>query len=140
MPSNHSRTSPALSRAARVSPHAPSAASATPSGANSTSDVSLKRIAETYQRCCECQPLPLFDCSSGDEFVEGFSQRDDELICAVIAVTSRFLEEGSQICDVEDATQKSFRLAMQRVVNGRVELSTLQTFCILALLDFDGKT
>ncbi|KAH7367587.1 hypothetical protein B0T11DRAFT_336937 [Plectosphaerella cucumerina] len=27
---------------------------------------------------------------------------------------------------------------MQRVVNGRVELSTLQTFCILALLDFDA--
>lgn len=138
-PSNNATTIPRRPRWDHSSAPLPSTVSSAPSDETLTTDVSLKQIAETYRRCCECQPMPLFDCSS-DTFVETFSERDDEIICAVIALTSRFLHDAPRVCDADDATQKAFRLAMQRVANGRVEMSTLQTFCILSLLDFDCKT
>ncbi|KAG7149738.1 hypothetical protein HYQ46_001352 [Verticillium longisporum] len=104
-------------------------------------DLSLKQIAETYQRYCDCRPLALF-ASKGNSFIDTFIERDDEIICAVIAMAARFLDDGGlksgNICNVEDTTEKAFQLAIQRVMKGAVEVSTLQTFCLLALLDLDA--
>ena len=100
----------------------------------------MQSIAETYLSCCECQPLPLFEPTS---FVQSFPNREPEVIYSVVAIVSRF-GPASQFADENffDHTVnagKAYNLTMQRVVDGTVELSTLQALCLLVLYYFDGQ-
>ncbi|VUC21471.1 unnamed protein product [Clonostachys rosea] len=104
---------------------------------------SAEVIAELYLMYCDCQPLPLFD---RQDFVSTFANRDKQVVCAVIALVARFsdrvkttpLPTASQRQVYADAAHRS---VMAQIASGRVELSTLQTLCLLTLNGFqNGET
>ncbi|KAH8596170.1 hypothetical protein B0O99DRAFT_124949 [Bisporella sp. PMI_857] len=91
--------------------------------------------AESYLLFCDSQPFPVFHRQS---FLQTIHQRDPELQFAILALTSRFME-GSEATN--DYFECSRSMVMQRVCDGRVELSTIQSLCLLSLVDFtNGNT
>jgi hypothetical protein len=91
---------------------------------------------EIYLQYCDCQPLPLFHRGS---FLSTLHHRDPELLFAILALTSRFSSHPMSGCSVGDYIEASRDVAMQRVYEGKVELSTLQSLSLLALVDFTSK-
>ncbi|KAF2138878.1 uncharacterized protein K452DRAFT_85780 [Aplosporella prunicola CBS 121167] len=99
-------------------------------------------VAESYLTYCNCQPLPLFD---QGHFLSSLSGRDPELLFSVLALAGRFSDEpifqrnrDSVINGFADTARD---VVMRRVSQGPVELSTLQSLCILSLVDFsNGNT
>lgn len=92
---------------------------------------------QLFQTYCNFQPLPLFNCRYFPTSGEG---RDEELLLAMQALGLRF--SGNGIADPETRRQikewaeSSRRMVMTRVTEGSVELSTLQTLCILTFIDY----
>ena len=119
------------SSVARTSLHTPSAISSTPR------DV-LVMVAEIYIRYCDSQPLPLFEPAT---FADTFPDRDPQLICAVVALASRFCTEAQMRSLEHHGHAPSYHTAYLSVLDlmasDRIELSTLQTMCIIVLLDWD---
>ncbi|KAL2815223.1 hypothetical protein BDW59DRAFT_166896 [Aspergillus cavernicola] len=107
--------------------------SATPSIPSSSLAQNAQQLFLTY---CNFQPLPLFRHGS---FSATSENRDPELLLAMQALGLRF--SGAGIADavidrqIKDWSESSRRMAMTRVIEGSVELSTLQAFCILTLID-----
>ncbi|KKK18461.1 hypothetical protein P175DRAFT_0428866 [Aspergillus ochraceoroseus IBT 24754] len=96
----------------------------------------LSTVAQLFLTCCNYQPLPLFH---PEGFLQSLGGRDPELILAVHAVGLRFgrSPDGSDLRPyIEECARKSRALVMARVGRGVVELSTLQTLCLLAMFDF----
>ncbi|OJI98760.1 hypothetical protein ASPVEDRAFT_50386 [Aspergillus versicolor CBS 583.65] len=96
----------------------------------------LSTVAHLFLTCCNYQPLPLFH---PDGFVETLAGRDPELILAIHAVGLRFgrSPDGSDLRPyIADCARRARTLVMERVGRGPLELSTLQTLCLLALFDF----
>ncbi|KAL3459429.1 hypothetical protein BJX64DRAFT_301280 [Aspergillus heterothallicus] len=96
----------------------------------------LSTVAHLFLNCCNYQPLPLF---YPDGFVESLEGRDPELILAIHAVSLRFgrSPDGSDLRPyIGDCARRARALVMERVGRGPVELSTLQTLCLLAMFDF----
>lgn len=102
----------------------------------------LTSIAETYWTFCESQPLPLF-CGNETSFVASFQSREISVIHSVMATVNRFRldKEYSQRSAelVAESTSVAYRLVLDRIASCNVELSTLQTMCLVVLLDIDGK-
>lgn len=99
-------------------------------------------IAELYLLYCDCQPLPLFHRAT---FLASLGQRDPEIIYAVLALTIRFCPP-SFFQDTDDVSnlimtyaESARTLVIKRVLEGPVELSTLQCLCLLSLVDFTSK-
>lgn len=65
--------------------------------------------------------------------------REPELLFALLAMAGRFLEHPMSRISADDYLEKSRRLVMGRICEGRVELSTLQTLCLLSMVDFTSK-
>ncbi|KAL4786420.1 hypothetical protein BJX76DRAFT_118153 [Aspergillus varians] len=92
------------------------------------------RLFHTY---CNFQPLPLFHHKS---FFANSENRNPELLLAMQALGLRF--SGNGIADpeinklIKDWTEDSRRMVMTRVTEGSLELSTLQSLCILTLIDY----
>jgi hypothetical protein len=68
--------------------------------------------------------------------------RDPELVLAFKALSLRFppgtlTEQRAE--ELSKASQEANELVMQRVALGKIELSTLQTLCILTMVDFAGQ-
>jgi hypothetical protein len=90
---------------------------------------------QLFHTYCNFQPLPLFHHRS----FSASENRDQELILAMRALGLRF--RGNGIADpgidrqIRDWTEQSRRMVMARVTEGSMELSTLQTLCILTLID-----
>jgi hypothetical protein len=64
------------------------------------------------------------------------------LLFAILALASRFSDSAiraSQIELVDGYVEASRTIISKRVFDGDVELSTIQSLCILALVDFTGK-
>ncbi|KAL2816977.1 hypothetical protein BJX63DRAFT_132573 [Aspergillus granulosus] len=86
---------------------------------------------------CNFQPLTLFRHATFPATIEN---RDPELLLAMQALGLRF--SGVGILEPEIKRQimnwreESRRLVMSRVTEGSIELSTLQTLCILILIDY----
>lgn len=98
-------------------------------------------IAELYLLYCECQPLPLFHRAT---FVRTLGGRDPEIIYAVLALSIRFSEElyanDDELVEMVNSYAEVARgLVTKRVWEGPVELSTLQSLCLLSLVDFTSK-
>lgn len=106
-----------------------------------TSLPNLTVIGQLYLKYCDCQPLPLFDPSN---FIESLDSRDSEVILCIQALALRFSKLESTINsqavlqNATDNTKRSRSLVMNRIAEGRVELSTLQSLCLLSLLDLAG--
>lgn len=89
---------------------------------------------------CNCQPLPLFH---HDNFLASLTHRDAELMDGLQALALRFTEGGVADPDIEEKirqkTASCRNRVMTRVAAGTVELSTLQTLCILTMIEFTGE-
>lgn len=94
--------------------------------------------AELYLLYCDCQPLPLFD---RDSFISTLESRDTEVLLSMLALTSRFSEDAqTQATEVVTGHVEAARtLVMQRLSDGPIELSTLQSLCLLSLIDFTSN-
>lgn len=85
---------------------------------------------------CHNQPLALF---SKATFPESLGSRDRELQLAIKALGLRFPPASitpQRRETLDSAVRESRKLAMNRVIDGNVDLSTLQTLCVLSVIDF----
>ncbi|KAF9890882.1 hypothetical protein FE257_005458 [Aspergillus nanangensis] len=100
-------------------------------------------IAQLYLLYCDSQPLPLF---YRDDFLSSLGSRDPELVYAILALSIRFAEDQYQdinelMVRINGYTEVARSLVMKRVSEGPVELSTLQSLCLLSIIDFtNGNT
>ncbi|PYH80834.1 C6 transcription factor [Aspergillus uvarum CBS 121591] len=100
-------------------------------------------IADLYLQYCDSQPLPLFH---RDSFLRSLPTRDPEIIYAILALSVRFSDDEASSPDelpslINGYTEVARGLVMKRVSEGPVELSTLQSLCLLSLVDFtNGNT
>jgi hypothetical protein len=97
-------------------------------------------IAELYLLYCDCQPLPLFE---RDSFMASLETRDPEVLLSLLALASRFSDDpriqASLTNNVKGYTDAAKALVNRRVTEGPVEISTLQTLCLLSLLHFTSN-
>lgn len=98
-------------------------------------------IAKLYLLYCDSQPLPLF-CRA--DFLDTLGSRDPETIYAMLALGIRFSESSfgnaDELVNISNRHAETARgLVAKRVWEGPVELSTLQSLCILSLVDFTSK-
>lgn len=87
---------------------------------------------------CHRQPLQLFE---EDNFLDSLDTRDHELVLALQSLCLRFAVGTNQNENAEKArsmADMSYRLVMERIAQGEVQLSTLQTLCVLSMVDFTG--
>lgn len=93
--------------------------------------------AELYLLYCDCQPLPLFD---RDSFINTLENRDPEVLLCLLALTSRFSDDvsiRSNLFEVVKGYIKAARaLVIRRLSDGPIELSTLQSLCLMSLVEF----
>ncbi|CZR51346.1 related to C6 transcription factor [Phialocephala subalpina] len=94
--------------------------------------------AKTYLQYCDCQPLPLFHCGT---FMQTLQDRDPEVLFSILALALRFRDNESLASNVSGHFEAARSRVSKRLSDGNVELSTIQTLCLLTLVDFaDGKT
>ncbi|GKT40589.1 uncharacterized protein ColSpa_00770 [Colletotrichum spaethianum] len=104
-------------------------------------EAQLMELGRRYLLWFHGQPITLFD---EDTFLQSLPSRDPELILALQALVLRFppgslTDSGKQ--QLGDKARTSRRMVMGRVTEGRVELSTLQSLCLLNMFDFaSGNT
>lgn len=95
--------------------------------------------AEKYLLYCDCQPLALFH---RDSFVQTIGDRDPEVLFAILALTVRFSEDSPFYGDYVEFTngyvEAARTIIMKSVVEGSVELSSVQALCLLSLVDFSS--
>ncbi|KAF4968997.1 hypothetical protein FSARC_3651 [Fusarium sarcochroum] len=112
-------------------------ATTSPRASTIPNEQSLEVIGHAYLRYCECQPLPLFDHST---FIGSLSTRDPELVYAVTAAVCWACPNECELGEKADYVELAHTLAMARVTKGNVELSTIQTLCLLSFSYFnDGQ-
>ena len=104
------------------------------------SDPSLQQAGYLYLTWCHNQPISLF---KEDNLLQSLRSRDHELRLAIQAISLRF-PIGSLTSrkreKLNTMAKTSRRLVMERIVDSQVDLSTLQTLCLLSLIDFTGKS
>lgn len=96
--------------------------------------------AELYLLYCDCQPLPLFD---RDSFINTLETRDPEVLLSMLALTSRFSNDvntRSNLFEIVKGYIEAARgLVIRRLSDGPIELSTLQSLCLMSLVEFTSK-
>ena len=94
-------------------------------------------IAKTYLLYCDCQPLPVF---CRNRFVETINERDPEVIFSILALAIRFSDDDifrdNQSELITGYVEAAQSIISARIFGGRIELSTLQSLCLLSLVDF----
>lgn len=126
-------------RSCLPSPYCGHASELTPRNSEPSSSAINATAAQLFITYCNYQPLPLFN---EDGFVERINGRDRELLLAIQAVSLRFRRrngDGETTIDTRECARKSRSLVMDRVGESKIELSTLQSLCLLAMFDFTGK-
>ncbi|OAA73463.1 hypothetical protein ISF_00364 [Cordyceps fumosorosea ARSEF 2679] len=97
-------------------------------------------MGRLYLAWCHGQPIALFD---PETFLDSLTFRDLELILALQALSLRYPPSTltPQKREKLDSMERESRSAvMNRIASSAVELSTLQTLCILSMVEFaDGK-
>lgn len=100
----------------------------------------ILHVADLYLLYCDSQPLPLF-CREG--FLASLQARETEVLFAILALASRFsfsYQNGEESTDLVNGYAEVARgLVMKRVSDGPVELSTLQSLCLLSLVDLTSQ-
>lgn len=98
--------------------------------------------AELFMTYCDCQPLPLF---VRETFVSTLTIRtkEPEILFALLAVTVRFSTAAYFRDNLQDwikgYAETARSLIMKRISEGPVEMSTLQSLCLLTLVDYTSK-
>ncbi|KAJ5717817.1 transcriptional regulator family: Fungal Specific TF [Penicillium malachiteum] len=91
---------------------------------------------EKFFTFCHAQPLRLFS----QTVSENVDKRDLELVLAMEALGIRFRLDGleGRLFDLEirSRVEKAGQMVMARIADGNVELSTIQTMCLLSMLEF----
>lgn len=112
-------------------------------------------VAGHYLKYCEGQPLYLFH---RETFVTSLRFRPDELLLAILAVTLRFKDANEGPATTQSGgdgstaeaerynakgsltlAAKAHALVMAKIGTRAIELSTLQTLCLLAFVHFHGE-
>ncbi|CAG8978494.1 hypothetical protein HYALB_00005069 [Hymenoscyphus albidus] len=95
----------------------------------------IQTIAEAYLTYCDCQPLPLFHRST---FLQTLKERGPEVLFSVLALASRFtpLFTNEPVTEYVEAARA---IISKKVFDGAVALSTIQSLCLLSLVDFTGR-
>jgi len=74
--------------------------------------------------------------------MQKLKQREPEVLFSILALVLRFNEDGpfndGQTRVVKDYVEAARQIITKRVMDGTVELSTIQSLCLLALIDFTG--
>lgn len=98
-------------------------------------------IAQIYLIYCDCQPLPLFHRQT---FLNTLNQRDPDVVYAVLALALRFLPQplkddlGDISRTAASYTEAARERVTSRVLGGPVEISTIQSLCLLSLIEFSS--
>ena len=98
----------------------------------------LRDLGLLYLTWCHNQPLTLFD---KDTFVESLPKRNRELILVLQALAFRFPpgsitpQYNEQLSSMAETARK---IVMNRITDRQVDLPTLQTLCLLSVVDFAG--
>lgn len=71
--------------------------------------------------------------------MQNLNSREPELLFALLALAGRFFDAPMRRSSADDFLEKSRRMVMGRVCEGNVELSTLQTLCLLSMVDFTSR-
>lgn len=85
-----------------------------------------------YFKYCHRQPIWCFE---RDE-VSDYASIPEELACSILALTCRFHEKRNQLQLYRESAKT---LIMLRIANGTVELTTIESLCLLAYSAFTGK-
>ncbi|KAJ5084915.1 transcriptional regulator family: Fungal Specific TF [Penicillium alfredii] len=97
------------------------------------SSPAIARGIDLYFENCHRQPIWCFD---RDELRDQ-SCLSEELVCSILALTSRFSREQDQFQHYGDSARS---LIMLRMANGTVELETIESLCLLSYSSFiDGN-
>ncbi|KAK7402680.1 hypothetical protein QQX98_011543 [Neonectria punicea] len=103
-------------------------------------DQALLEAGQLYLTWCHNQPIALF---KEEDFASTLNDRDREVVLAIKSLSLRFppgtlsTQKKEQLNVMAKAAR---RLVMDRVADGHVRLSTLQTLCLLSQIDFvDGN-
>lgn len=100
----------------------------------------LLDLAQTYLAWIHGQPITLFEPTT---FVDSIHNRDKELLDSIHAIAERFppgtltLAKQQRLSEIASGAR---RAVMMRITDGEVELSTLQSLCILSIVDFAGES
>lgn len=100
----------------------------------------VKAYIFLYLKHCNYQPLPLFT----ETLLNKFTSRDPELLLAIIALASRFDtvnyngRNAPSSHSSDEFTSPAKEIIMRRVAHGPVELSTIQTLCLLSLAELNS--
>lgn len=74
--------------------------------------------------------------------MQTLKEREPEVLFSLLGLALRFNEEGpyhdGQAKLIKDYVETARRLTMKKVMDGIVELSTIQSLCLLSLIDFTG--
>ncbi|KAH6696840.1 hypothetical protein F5X68DRAFT_257167 [Plectosphaerella plurivora] len=113
-----------------------SSALATGRRSSTASSNRLMDMGRLYLTWCHDQPITLF---SQATFLQSLPSRAPELVLSLESLSLRFppgsmTSQTERVIEVKAATAR--RMIMDRVTEGRVELSTLQSMCLLSLFDF----
>lgn len=93
-----------------------------------------KIVADLYATYCDCQPLPLF---SMKNWPTRLASSETELFYAVFVLVDRFRDLRSPSEERLQYLESARRSALDKILEGRAELSTIQTLCVLSLLEFN---
>ncbi|KAJ5550125.1 transcriptional regulator family: Fungal Specific TF [Penicillium sp. DV-2018c] len=127
-----------LSSPVALQPQSPHIAVLPPTESHLTSnETSMVSDAELYLTYCNGQPLLLFPLRTS---LASLKTRVPELLLAIEALGARFRERGvsdqTLQTNIKSKTERAAQITMMRVASGTVELSTIQTLCLLSMLEF----
>lgn len=96
-----------------------------------------KSALDLYFTFCNSQPLSLF---ARGVCPENIGRRDPELLLAMEALGLRFQGRVVKDCQIESEiqrkTKRSRQIIMSRLDDGTVELSSIQSLCLLSILEY----
>lgn len=84
-----------------------------------------------YFKYCHRQPIWCFE----REEVSDYDILPEELACSILVLTSRFSEKREHLQLYRDNAKN---LVMLRIANGTVELTTIESLCLLSYSSFIG--
>ncbi|KAI8412148.1 hypothetical protein FOFC_08774 [Fusarium oxysporum] len=103
---------------------------------SNSEDQELLRAGQLYQTWCHNQPVRMF---RQEDFLDTLKHRDTELQLAVKMLTYRFppgqisADKNAALCLLSASCRK---LVTDRIYDGKIRLSTLQTLCLLSMISF----
>lgn len=99
--------------------------------ATQPSSSAIAKAIDHYYEYCHRQPIWCFE----REELSDPSYLSEELVCCLLALTSRFSRDRDCLQHYADSARS---LVMLRMANGTVELETIESLCLLSYSSFLG--